>query len=71
MKVATFEGIVENGQIRLDADVRLPDKTRVYVVVPDFESKTVAHVFTPRLVHREQAVDCKKEIVEARPDAGL
>ncbi len=29
MSVMTFEGIAENGQIRLIADVRLPNKTRV------------------------------------------
>jgi hypothetical protein len=29
MKVATFQGTVENGQIRLPAGVRLPEKARV------------------------------------------
>lgn len=71
MNVVTFEGVVENGQIRLNSDVRLPDRTKVYVIVPGFESKPVAHIFTPRLVHREQVADFKKEIVEALPDAGL
>ncbi len=35
MSVLTFEGIVENGQIRLKTGFHLPDKTKVYVVVPD------------------------------------
>ncbi len=38
MSVTTFQGIVENGQVRLPADVNLPEKAKVYVVVvPDFE----------------------------------
>ena len=38
MPVTTFQGTVENGQVRLADDVRLPEKAKVYVVVPDFES---------------------------------
>jgi hypothetical protein len=71
MKVTTFEGVVENGQIRLKTNVRLPDKTKVYVVVPDFETEQVAHIYSPRLVHPEQATDFKKEVTEAPPDASL
>ena len=67
MKVATFEGIVENGQIRLDANVRLPDKIKVYVVVPDFEGKPAVRIFTPRLAHKEQSADFNKELVEGPP----
>ncbi len=37
MQVTTFQGEIENGQVRLTADIRLPDKTKVYVVVPEFE----------------------------------
>ena len=37
MQVTTFQGEIENGQVRLTSDVRLPDKTKVYVVVPEFE----------------------------------
>lgn len=39
MQVATFTATIENGQVRLAADVRLPEKTTVYVIdviVPDF-----------------------------------
>lgn len=38
MPVTTFQGTVENGKIRLAADVRLPENAEVYIVVPDFES---------------------------------
>jgi hypothetical protein len=37
MSVATFQGVVENGQVRLANDVRLPESATVYVVVPDAE----------------------------------
>ncbi len=62
MKVATFEGIVENGQIRLPADVRLPEKATVYVVIPNLEVSPVSYLGSPRLVHPEQAADFKKEV---------
>ena len=71
MRVTTFEGIVENGQIRLPATVRLPEKAKVYVVIPDVEIQTVAYIGSPRLVHPEQAADFKKEVVEELPDASL
>ena len=67
MRVTTFEGIVENGQIRLPATVRLPERAKVYVVIPDVEIQTVAYVGSPRLVHAEQAADFKKEVVEELP----
>lgn len=70
MEVATFEGVVDKGQIRLITDVRLPERTKVYVVVPDLEIKQV-HIVSPRLVHPEQAADFKKEMVEVAPDANI
>ena len=71
MGVTTFEGIVEKGQIRLPAAVRLPERTKVYVVIPDIEVQGVTYISSPRLVHPEQAADFKKEVVEELPDAGL
>ena len=71
MGVRTFEGFVEQGQIRLPANVRLPEKAKVYVVIPDIEVQTAAYIGSPRLVHREQAVDFKKEVIEELPDAGV
>jgi hypothetical protein len=63
MKVTTFEGFVENGQIRLPLSVRLPEKAKVYVVVPDMEVPSAPYVGSPRLVYPEQAADFKKEVV--------
>lgn len=71
MGVRTFEGIVEQGQIRLPASVRLPEKAKVYVVIPDVEVQTVAYIGSPRLVHPEQAADFIKQVIEEPPDAGV
>jgi len=70
MGIVTYEGIVELGQIRLKDDVRLPDKTRVYVVVPDIEIGKTARISSPRLAHAEQMEDFKMEVIEESPDAG-
>jgi hypothetical protein len=35
MKSTTYEGTVENGQIKLPDTVHLPDHTKVFVVVPE------------------------------------
>jgi hypothetical protein len=71
MGVRTFEGIVEQGQIRLPATVRLPERAKVYVVIPDIEVQPVAFIGSPRLVHPEQAADFQKEVSEELPDAGV
>ena len=64
MSVTTIEGVVENGRIRLPASVLLPEKAKVYVVVPDVEVPPIACIGSPRLVHPEQAADFRKEVVE-------
>jgi len=67
MEVMTLEGIVEQGQIRLPAHINLPDKTRVYIVVPGLHVEQQVRIVSPRLVHPEQAADFALEIVE-EPD---
>jgi hypothetical protein len=71
MGVTTVEGVVENGQIRLPATVRLPERTKVYVVIPDVEVQPVAYIGSPRLIHPEQAADFQKEVIEEPSDAEL
>jgi hypothetical protein len=71
MRVTTYEAVVENGQIRFLEAVRLPEHSRVYVVVPGIEEASPYHVRSPRLVHPERAADFTKEVVEELPDAGL
>ena len=71
MTISTFEGIVENGQIRLRDNVMLPENTKVYVVIPGLEALPQAQVYSPRLVHPEQASDFAKQVIEVSADAGL
>jgi len=69
MAILTFEGSVENGQIRLPDHVILPDQTKVYVVIPDVKGTLQARVYSPRLAQPEQAADFAKEIIEVQADA--
>jgi hypothetical protein len=71
MKVAAYEGFVDGERIILEAEVRLPDKTRVIVVVPDAEDERVVRIVSPRLVNPEQIGGLKKEIVETTEDASV
>ncbi len=71
MGIMTLEGVVDNGQIRLTGNIRLPDNTKVYIVVPDFQIEQVARIFSPRLAHPEQAKDFKMKVVGAPANANL
>lgn len=63
MKVTTYEGIVENGQVRITSDACLPENTRVYIVVPVVETAESGYVGSPRLVHPQDARDFHKEVI--------
>jgi len=39
MPVTTFPGTIEDGQVKLAANVRLPERTKVLVIVPGFDDK--------------------------------
>ena len=71
MQVTTLSGTVENGQIRLAGNVRLPEKAIVYVVIPGVEISPSAYVGSPRLRHPEQAADFQKRVVEELDNAGV
>ena len=65
MSAVTFEGVVEQGRIKLNSDVRLPDGTKVYIVVPDIElEEKGVRLHSPHLVYPEQAVDFEMEVIE-------
>jgi len=67
--ITAFEGVVENGRIRLDEDVRLPEQTRVVVVVPATPvSSSTAHIASPRLASPEDVQDFVLEVVELPDD---
>jgi hypothetical protein len=65
MGVLTVEGVVENGQIRLREGVTLPEKTKVYVVVPEADAPPRACVYSPGLARPEQAAEFTKEVIES------
>ena len=71
MNIVTIEGIVEKGQIRLKSELQLPDKTKVFVVIPDMHVENVAHVLSPRLADPSKAIDFKLEVLEESPDAKI
>jgi hypothetical protein len=62
MSLAAFEGVVENGQIKLDEGVRLPEKARVFVLIPGLEVVGRGRIVSPRLAHPEQAADFAMEV---------
>ncbi len=71
MSVATWTGIVENGQIRLAEGIRLPEKTLVYVVVPDAADSPPARVSSPRLANSKLASVFTKTVTIESENAGL
>jgi hypothetical protein len=64
MNLIAFEGVVDAGQIKLPPNVQLPDKAKVFVVVPDASPPTPARIFSPRLANPAQAKDFVLEVVE-------
>lgn len=70
MTVTAYEGVVKDGRIRLDEDVRLPEHTRVVVVVPGTpECTRAASTANPRLASPEDAQDFVLEVVELPDDS--
>lgn len=66
-QLAIYEGIIENGHVKLRTDAGIPDKTRVYVVVPNSEVISVPYVASPHLANRGQAKDFEMRIIEQAP----
>ena len=64
MKVTTYEATVENGQIRLSEPVQLPERAKVYVVVPGGVEKYTVHVGSPRLAQPERTADFTMDVTE-------
>lgn len=71
MKVATYEAVVENGQIKLLDAPSLPENARVYVVVTGVEDVRPFRAGGPRLARPEQASDFVKEVTPESRDALL
>ncbi|MBL8188866.1 MAG: hypothetical protein JNK38_12710 [Acidobacteria bacterium] len=71
MNVMTYEAVVENGQVKLPYNAQLPEKARVYVVVPEMEVRQTIRLVSPHLAHPEQATYFEKEVVEGEIDAQI
>ena len=71
MNVATYEATVENGQIQLDETVRLPERARVYVVVPGAEAVSRIQMRSPRLAQPDRTADFVMEVTEDARLAGV
>jgi len=73
MTVATYEGVVEKGKIRLKPGVKLPENAKVFVIVPDvtMEKKKLVQILTPRLAHREDAARFKMTVTKEKPNARI
>jgi hypothetical protein len=70
-KLATYEGVVENGHVTLPPEADIPDKTRVYVLVPHSDNRTYK-ILSPRLADPEQARDfLKLEVIDEPNDTGV
>ena len=71
MDPLAIEGFVEQGQIKLKDELRLPDRTKVYVIVPETPEQKTGRVVSPRLAHPHQASDFRLEVLEDGADASL
>lgn len=61
MRLTAIEDTVENGQVRLPADVRLPENAKVYVVIPGVEERAVPYIGSPRLAHPSRLPTSKRK----------
>ena len=71
MGVVTYQGIVEQGRVKLPAGAVLPENATVYVVVPGTKALRTAHFRSPHLADPAQAARLELEVVEESTDAGL
>ena len=60
MAIKAYEGNYKE----LESDIPLPDKTRVYVIIPEAGVVGIARVPGPRLAQSEDAVDFEMEVAE-------
>lgn len=59
-----YEAVYENGTIQLPANIRLPERTKVYIVVPEMGTTPTYRINSPRLAHPKQAADFVIEMIE-------
>ncbi len=65
MSKTTYEGVIENGQVKLEKDAMLPEHAKVLVIVLEPEPGRVVRIVSPRLANRAQAKDFEMKMVKA------
>ncbi len=63
MSLATFEGFVENGQIKLRENIQLPERTRVFVVVAETVNPRAPRIMSPRLANATDATKFEMKVI--------
>ena len=71
MPLTAVEGVVENGNIRLNENVLLPENARVFVIVTDAPLSKVPRIRSPHFVDPAQAAQFRKQVVELPPNDKL
>ncbi|HSV13204.1 MAG TPA: hypothetical protein VLI90_03030 [Tepidisphaeraceae bacterium] len=71
MSLPAIEGVVENGAIRLQKGVQLPERTRVFIIVAEPDARPSARIWTPRLAIPGQAAEFRKQVLKAPTDAKM
>lgn len=75
MSIATYEGVVKKGKIRLQEGVQLPENAKVYVIIASMDvkigDKKPIQVMSPRLKNRKQAARLKLTVTEEKPHVRL
>ena len=69
MKEITYECVVENGCVHLPPEAHVPEKSTVYLVVPDPDEPRTIHIYSPRLADRSKAAFFEMEVTEEGTDA--
>jgi hypothetical protein len=75
MSIATYEGVVKKGKIRLQDGIELPENAKVYVIVANIDvkldNKKAVRMMSPRLTNRKQAARLKLTVTEEKPNARI
>ena len=67
----TYEAVYETGVIKLLEPIRLPERTRVLVVVPDSTETRIHRIASPRLANPAQTQEFDKVVIEELHDAAI
>lgn len=69
MQRTIYHGVVKDGRIHLDDNIRLPENVRVTVTVGD--RQPIGRIASPRLARPEQASDFVMHVTDETTDADV